>query len=71
MKYLLSSENTKIMEIIMATCKTCDGKGSTKCPKCKGSGRVGGGILTSSSQCSNCHGSGVTKCGACHGKGHD
>ena len=25
----------------MAECKTCDGQGSVKCPKCKGTGRVG------------------------------
>jgi len=53
----------------MATCKTCNGKGSVKCPKCKGTGRVGGGILSSSSQCNNCDGSGIVKCGVCHGKG--
>jgi DnaJ-class molecular chaperone len=53
----------------MPKCGTCSGKGSTKCPKCHGTGRLSGGLLTSSSQCKNCHGSGVTKCGACHGKG--
>jgi len=54
----------------MATCKTCSGKGSVKCPKCKGSGRWEAGFLAFSTQCNNCDGSGVTKCGVCHGKGY-
>jgi hypothetical protein len=56
----------------LATCRTCNGKGSVKCPKCKGSGRVSsGGILPGGSvQCDNCHGSGVARCGGCAGKGH-
>jgi DnaJ-class molecular chaperone len=54
----------------MATCKTCSGKGAAKCPKCKGSGRVGGGVFSSSYKCNNCSGSGVTKCGVCNGKGY-
>lgn len=54
----------------MATCKTCNGKGSVKCPRCKGTGRVGGGVFTSSTECSHCSGSGVKKCGACNGKGY-
>lgn len=55
----------------MATCKTCNGKGSVECPKCKGTGRIGEHrIMTSSSECSHCSGSGVKKCGACNGKGH-
>jgi len=65
----LSSEAIQKGDKIMATCKTCNGKGSVKCPKCKGTGRVGGGILSSSSQCNNCDGSGIVKCGVCHGKG--
>jgi len=54
----------------MATCKACSGKGAVKCPKCKGTGRIGSGMLTSSSQCNNCHGSGEVMCGVCNGKGH-
>jgi DnaJ-class molecular chaperone len=55
----------------MATCKTCSGKGSIKCPRCKGSGRVDKGMLLASyHECSHCSGSGVKKCGACNGKGH-
>ena len=54
----------------MATCKECNGKGSSKCPKCKGTGRVGGGIISSLHQCNNCNGSGKVKCGVCQGKGH-
>jgi DnaJ-class molecular chaperone len=54
----------------MPSCKTCSGKGSVKCPKCKGSGRTEGGLLSSPRRCDNCHGSGVVKCGVCHGKGY-
>ncbi len=54
----------------MATCKTCKSKGSIKCPQCKGSGRITGGLLSSSHQCKNCCGSGVVKCGVCSGKGY-
>ena len=57
----------------MTTCKTCKVGGSVKCPRCNGTGRVGGGVGAlvsgSPSQCTNCHGSGVVKCGACDGKG--
>jgi len=53
----------------VSTCKACDGSGSLKCPKCKGTGRVGGGLVTSPRQCDNCDGSGVVKCGVCHGTG--
>lgn len=53
----------------MPTCKTCNGKGSVKCPKCKGTGRISE-LLGGSHQCNNCSGSGVVKCGACNGKGH-
>lgn len=55
----------------MAKCQTCGGKGSVKCPKCKGAGRHGDGgfIPGGTKQCDNCHGSGVVKCGVCHGKG--
>lgn len=56
--------------VSMATCKTCHGKGSVKCPKCKGTGRIVGGPFTSSRKCDNCNGSGVVKCGACNGKGY-
>lgn len=54
----------------MAECKTCKGKGSVKCPQCHGTGRHGGGFLTSSHKCEHCSGSGVQKCGACNGKGY-
>ena len=54
----------------MAACKSCGTKGSVKCPKCKGAGRVGGSLLGSSSQCNNCNGSGIVKCGVCNGKGY-
>lgn len=50
----------------MATCKTCKGEGSVKCPKCNGKGRVGGGVFSSSYECKHCSGSGVKKCGACN-----
>lgn len=53
----------------MAKCSNCD-KGAAKCPRCHGTGRVGGGILTSSSKCGNCNGSGKVKCGVCNGKGY-
>lgn len=54
----------------MATCKTCSGKGSVKCPKCNGKGRVDAGMFSGMKECPNCYGSGVKKCGACNGKGH-
>ncbi len=56
----------------MAKCQTCGGKGSVKCPKCKGAGRHGDGgfIPGGTKQCDNCHGSGVVKCGVCHVKGY-
>lgn len=56
-------------DLTMATCKTCNGKGSVKCPKCKGRGRIQD-LLGGSHQCNNCNGSGVVKCGVCNGKGH-
>lgn len=55
----------------MAKCSNCD-HGSTRCPKCRGTGRVAGsGILPGASvQCNNCSGSGRVKCGVCKGKGY-
>lgn len=52
----------------MPKCKICDGKGGTKCPKCKGTGRISE-LLGGSHQCKNCSGSGLVKCGVCKGKG--
>jgi len=52
----------------MAVCKTCGGKGSIKCPVCKGAGRIVP-LLGSPYTCKNCEGSGVVKCGVCKGTG--
>lgn len=52
----------------MATCKTCNGNGSVKCPTCKGHGRIVP-AFGSPYTCKNCDGSGVVKCGVCKGKG--
>lgn len=54
----------------MSQCNTCHGKGSLKCPKCKGTGRIRH-LLDGGAQCNNCSGSGVVKCGVCAGKGKD
>jgi DnaJ-class molecular chaperone len=54
----------------MATCKVCNGKSSVKCPRCKGTGSIDPGFLSSLKKCENCNGSGVVKCGVCNGKGH-
>ncbi len=51
----------------MATCKNCGGSGATKCPPCKGTGRIY--HFTSSEKCRNCDGSGEAKCAVCRGKG--
>lgn len=57
----------------MASCKTCSGRGSLKCPKCNGKGAYyqSGGPFSGGSvqQCKNCHGSGMVRCGVCGGKG--
>ena len=50
------------MEATM-TCKECGGRGSVKCPQCRGTGRSSG------TECKLCAGSGVKKCGVCMGKG--
>ena len=52
----------------MATFKTCNGKGSVKCPTCKGQGRIVP-IFGSAYTCKYCESSGVVKCGVCKGKG--
>lgn len=52
----------------MTQCKTCNGHGSVKCPRCGGKG----GSYTTLGQylkCSNCNGSGQVKCNVCNGKG--
>jgi DnaJ-class molecular chaperone len=54
----------------MANCNTCNGKGSVKCPKCKGTGEMTTGMFGNyQEKCNNCHGSGVAKCGVCNGSG--
>lgn len=53
----------------MATCKTCGGRGSVRCPRCDGKGQRSGGPLSGPTKCSNCGGAGVVKCGVCKGKG--
>lgn len=57
----------------MATCKACSGKGSLRCPKCKGKGTYydSGDLLSGgkTKRCENCYGSGVVRCGACGGRG--
>ncbi len=54
----------------MAKCKTCDGSGGVRCPKCNGKGHRGGSPLSGPVKCSSCRGSGVVKCGVCLGKGY-
>jgi len=54
----------------MAQCKACGSSGAVKCPECKGTGRKGGGVFSSSYECKHCNGSGVKKCGVCNGKGY-
>ena len=54
----------------MAKCTTCKGTGVIDCPQCKGRGRKGGGLLTSSYECSHCSGSGKKTCPVCQGKGY-
>lgn len=54
----------------MATCNTCRGSRSVKCPKCRGEGTIRWDPLFPKEQrCENCHGSGQVRCGACDGKG--
>ena len=52
----------------MATCKRCNGKGTIKCPICKGQGRIIP-IFGSSYPCKHCGGSGEVTCPECQGKG--
>src|SRR5258706_9057023 len=52
----------------MATCKNCGGVGSSKCPQCRGRGRIVPTFGPSHS-CKHCEGSGVVKCGVCRGTG--
>jgi len=39
------------------TCRKCKSE-LIDCPRCKGRGRVGGGVLTSSYTCKHCNGTG-------------
>lgn len=63
--------NTAATEInSMAYCKECRGKGSARCPKCGGRGRIDTGFLSVSSvACRHCEGSGKVRCGVCKGRG--
>lgn len=65
LKWLKNNKRT-----IMVYCRTCDGSGSVKCPRCSGTGRVAGGLFGSPSECKHCHGSGVKRCGVCVGRGY-
>lgn len=47
----------------MATCKTCNGAKTIRCPVCHGSGKVSG------RPCNNCGGDKKTTCPTCKGTG--
>ena len=52
----------------MATCKECRGKGSLRCPHCKGTGKKYAGPARYD-ECKLCSGSGKRKCDVCNGRG--
>ena len=55
-----------------AKCKRCDGATTTVCERCKGRGKVGGGVVGSAKPletCGACGGRGKLRCARCKGAG--
>jgi len=48
-------------------CPSCDGSGTTRCPKCKGTGYSGNDEPVKCTKCGR--GDGVIPCGQCNGTG--
>lgn len=53
----------RLEEFSMATCKTCNGAKTIRCPVCNGSGKVSG------RSCNSCGGDKKTVCPTCKGTG--
>lgn len=51
-------------------CSNCGGRGTVTCPVCRGTGRVGGSVFSSSHECGHCGGNGTKLCDSCGGKGY-